>query len=545
MTDRLEQGRTLDPAGTGSGEVLEVRRSAGVLALVAVGAGVLAVAYAVRAVDGSALLWLIAGVLGGVGLLAGRGWHDARSPLMVADSLGVRVRHGDAWRGFPWVDVDHVVLAEPRGPLSDGAIDVVASDGTVFVVPLGLAVRASREDVAEALRQLSGDDEIVVVPTPDTDADTEAPPSPDTPAPAETPEPVEAIPTPAREVEDTAPAPVPPPPAAPARSVSAPARIDLGLVQSAGTSALAPGYKVVTALRASKGRPELVIDAPAEDAPRSLVADAPVPEPEQTPAPEPVEEPSDVAADVETVQTVPGLGDQLRTARESAGVSVDDLAERTRIRPHVIEALEADDVSACGGDFYARGHLRSLARALGTDPEPWIARYDASYAQAPIPARAVFEAERATGAQAIRVARGGRSWLALTVVVLVLAIIWGIGQLVVGNGNDSDAPASVPTEVAPSPADPSSLAGLGAPTTNHLLIRGKEKKPTKVTVADGTGATIWTGDLAKGEFKRVSVVGPAKVTVGRADAATVAVNGGKARRVADGSEKGSATLGDS
>lgn len=545
MTDRLEQGRTLEPAGTGSGEVLEVRRSAGVLALVAVGAGVLAVAYAVRAVDGSALLWLIAGVLGGVGLLAGRGWYDARSPLMVADSLGVRVRHGDAWRGFPWADVDHVVLAEPRGLFGDGAIDVVASDGTAFVVPLGLAVRASREDVAEALRQLSGDDEIVVVPTPDVDADAERPPPADTPPAADAPEPVEAIPTPVRDIEDADPAPVLPSPPTPARSVSAPARIDLGLVQSAGTSALAPGYKVVTALRASQGRPELVIDAPADDAPRSLVTDAPVPEPEQGPQPEAAEEPSDVAADAETVHTVPGLGDQLRTARESAGVSVDDLAERTRIRPHVIEALEADDVSACGGDFYARGHLRSLARALGTDPEPWIARYDASYAQAPIPARAVFEAERATGAQAIRVARGGRSWLALTVVVLVLAIIWGIGQLVVGNGDDADAPASVPTEVAPPPADPSSLAGLGAPTTNHLLIRGKEKKPTKVTVTDGTGATIWTGDLAKGEFKRVSVVGPAKVTVGRADAATVAVNGGKARRVADGSEKGSATLGDS
>ncbi|QMW64983.1 helix-turn-helix domain-containing protein [Mumia sp. ZJ1417] len=543
MTDRLEQGRTPDPAGTGAGEVLEVRRSAGVLALVAVGAGVLAIAYAVRAAEGSMLLWLVAGLLAGGGLLAGRGWFDARSPLLVADSLGVRVRHGDAWRGFPWADVDHIVLAEPRGLLADGAIDVVASDGTAFVVPLGLAVRASSEDVAAALRQLSGDDEIVVEPDPDPqdgpDPAAPVPPVPDSippvpdPAPPvpdsvdsppnDEPDPVENRPNRGREggpdlVEPT---------------VSAPARIDLGLVQSVGSSALAPGYKVVTALRASRGRPELVIDAPAARVAPPLVVDEPAPE----------SEPED--AESETVQTVPGLGDLLRTARESAGVSIDGLAERTRIRPHVIEALEADDVSACGGDFYARGHLRSLARALGADPAPWIARYDASYAQAPIPARAVFEAERATGSQTIRVARGGRSWLAVTVVVLVLAIIWGIGQLVVGNGDDADAPAAVPTEVAPPPTDPSSLAGLGAPTTNHLLIRGKEKKPTKITVTDGTGATIWTGDIAKGEFKRVSVVGPAKVSVGRADAATVAVNGGKARRVADGSEKASTTVGDS
>ena len=54
-------------------------------------------------------------------------------------------------------------------------------------------------------------------------------------------------------------------------------------------------------------------------------------------------------------------------------MSVDDLAERTRIRPHVIEAIEVDDFSSCGGDVYARGHLRALARVLGVDPEPIIA----------------------------------------------------------------------------------------------------------------------------------------------------------------------------
>jgi len=573
MTDRQEQGRTLEP--TGGIEVLEVRRSAGVLALVAVGAGVLAIAYAVRAAGGSPLLWLVAGLLGGVALLAARGWFDARSPLLVADSLGVRVRHGDAWRGFPWADVDHVVLAEPRGLLADGAIDVVASDGTVFVVPLGLAVRASSEDLGGALRQLSGDEDLVVEPEPDPDPEpepeAEAGPEPDLHDEPDPPRdsPAAAVPAAADAPADAAPDGTPvtddprpsgdgtdavqnPPspdrdggPAAdePARSVSAPARIDLGLVQSAGSSALAPGYRVVTALRASRGRPELVIDAPVEQARRPYeiheATAAPVTSPDEAAPSE------DDGLAVETTQTVPGLGDHIRAARESAGVTVEDLAERTRIRPHVIEALESDDVSACGGDFYARGHLRSLAKALGTDSEPWIARYDASYAQAPIPARAVFEAERATGSQTIRIARGGRSWLALTVVVLVLAIIWGIGQLVVGSGEGSDAPATVPTAVAPPPADPSSLAGLGAPTTNHLLIRGKEKKPTKVTVSDGTGARIWTGDLAKGEFKRVSVVGPAKVSVGRAEAASVAVNGGKARRVGEGSEKGSTTVGDS
>ncbi|MGH1564813.1 RodZ domain-containing protein [Mumia sp. DW29H23] len=558
MTDRLDEERAAAGTVGGAGvreEVLEVRRSAGALALVTVGSGALACLYAVRAVGGSPVLALVVLVLAAIAVLAGRAWWDARSPLLVADALGVRFRHGREWRGLPWVEVDHVVLDEPSGVLRDGALEVVARDGTAYVVPLGLAVRASQDDVAGALTALSGDENLLVRPAtaagPASEASPPAPsaepdrsPSPEPGPSSQTDAAAEALdtPAPAAPTNGGSASPGEGTPSAPPVGTpvpSAPARIDLGLVQSAGTSALAPGFRVVTALRASRGRPELVIDRPVEDGRAAEPAPAVEAALEQVAAPEPVAEPGpDPAADDRS------LGAMLREARERVGVSVDDLAARTQIRPHVIEALEDDDTSVCGGDFYARGHLRAIARVLGTDPAPLVATYDASYAQAPIPARAVFEAERSTGAQTIRVARGGRSWVALTVVVLVLAIIWGIGQLVVGGEGDAP-PATVPTDAAPAPADPSALAGLGAPTTNHLVIRGKERKPTKVTVTDARGKTVWSGELAKGEFRRVSVVGPAKVSVGRADAATVAVNGGKAQRLDDGSGKASATLGES
>ncbi|KAA1420620.1 DUF4115 domain-containing protein [Mumia zhuanghuii] len=557
MTDRLDTDRSAADrpdapgAATLRDEVLEVRRSAGALALVAAGAGALAVLYAVRALDGSAVLWPVVLVLLVLAALAGRGWWDGRSPLLVADNLGVRFRHGRDWRGLPWEAVDHVLVDEPSGILRDGALEVVATDGTAYVVPLGLAVRASHEDLAQTFAALSGDDRVVVRRQPEGDATvTPAEPSAEPSEPSPPSAPLEAssappAPTSAPPAPTSAPLEASSPlvearsdrdPTSPDSSgvpVSAPARIDLGLVQSAGTSALAPGFKVVTALRASRGRPELVIDRPIEVTPAPTTKAAPA-EPDE----EPVDASPETAADPAT------LGAMLRQSRERVGVTIDDLAARTRIRPHVIEALEDDDTSACGGDFYARGHLRAIARVVGADPDPWISAYDASYAQAPIPARAVFEAERSTGARTIRVAHGGRSWVALTVVVLVLAIIWGIGQVVVG-GEDGTAPATVPTEAAPAPADPSALAGLGAPTTNHLVVRGKEKKPTKVTVTDSRGTTIWSGDLAKGEFRRVSVVGPATVTAGRGDAATVAVNGDKARRLGDDSGKARTTVGDS
>ena len=63
----------------------------------------------------------------------------------------------------------------------------------------------------------------------------------------------------------------------------------------------------------------------------------------------------------------PGDRPELAAARTRLGLTVDQLADRTRIRPHVIESIEVDDFAPCGGDFYARGHLRTLARVLGID----------------------------------------------------------------------------------------------------------------------------------------------------------------------------------
>jgi hypothetical protein len=70
------------------------------------------------------------------------------------------------------------------------------------------------------------------------------------------------------------------------------------------------------------------------------------------------------------------IGGTLAKARRDAGLTVTQVSERTRIRETIIRGIERDDYSACGGDFYARGHIRSIARVIGTDPAPLIAEYD-------------------------------------------------------------------------------------------------------------------------------------------------------------------------
>ena len=72
------------------------------------------------------------------------------------------------------------------------------------------------------------------------------------------------------------------------------------------------------------------------------------------------------------------IGEALAQARHRAGLSVAQVSQKTRIREAIIRDIERDDYSACGADFYARGHIRAMARAIGIDSEALITQYDAA-----------------------------------------------------------------------------------------------------------------------------------------------------------------------
>lgn len=72
------------------------------------------------------------------------------------------------------------------------------------------------------------------------------------------------------------------------------------------------------------------------------------------------------------------IGDVLAAGRRQAGMTVTQVGQRTCIRETIIRSIERNDFTGCGGDFYARGHIRSIAQAVNVDPEPLIAEYDAT-----------------------------------------------------------------------------------------------------------------------------------------------------------------------
>jgi len=232
----------------------------------------------------------------------------------------------------------------------------------------------------------------------------------------------------------------------------------------------------------------------------------------------------------------PSVGRALQQARIAAGLSVGDVSTATRVRIAIVHAIEADDFAPCGGDVYARGHIRTLAKAVHLDPAPLIAQYDAEHGgrPAPTPAAPLFEAER------IRPERRGPNWTAAMVAAIVVVIGFvgftmvkggdeGGTTDVAGGGEPSESPSATPKSkkpVAPEP-EPSDSAIAAAP---------QDKVTVKVSAADGrswisakdhNGRLLFDGLLKQGESKTFQDSSKVNLVLGDAGAIDLYVNGKK------------------
>ena len=75
------------------------------------------------------------------------------------------------------------------------------------------------------------------------------------------------------------------------------------------------------------------------------------------------------------------LGRKLREARERRGVSLRQIADRTKIAVSVLEGLERNDISRLPGGIFGRAFVRSFATEIGLDPEATIQEFIVQFPQ--------------------------------------------------------------------------------------------------------------------------------------------------------------------
>jgi transcriptional regulator with XRE-family HTH domain len=218
------------------------------------------------------------------------------------------------------------------------------------------------------------------------------------------------------------------------------------------------------------------------------------------------------------------LGARLRAAREAAGLSLADVSARTKVRPGLLTAFEADDHAKLPALTYALGFVKAYARTVGLDPDEAAETYRReSGAQAPIPIEGSLQPLDERRLPSSR-----------TVVAASAAVVLGVGMLWAWGAGWFNAPVPAPpTAVTVPPARAAAAAQPGAAQTASAPLPANA--PVVITAADDvwmriydrqSGRAVFNGTLPKGQ---VFTLPPPEagwlVRTGRAGALAITVGG--------------------
>ncbi|MEV8326188.1 MULTISPECIES: RodZ domain-containing protein [unclassified Kitasatospora] len=250
--------------------------------------------------------------------------------------------------------------------------------------------------------------------------------------------------------------------------------------------------------------------------------------------------PSSVEPTDDAVQAAdaPSIGRVLSTARIEAGLTVDQVSTATRVRVPIVHAIEEDDFGRCGGDFYARGHIRAIAREVGVDGEALIARYDAAHGGSPASKRPT----QLIDSGPIKVpGRGRPNWAAAMVSAIVVVVVLIGFNLVSGkdghtgtgsasaplpSGSGTGSVASVPSPTVQPPAPVPSAAAIAAVPADKVTVKLVAEGSTSwVSAVDGSGKSLFQNNISDGQDQTFTDPKQIKLVLGNGGAVHAYVNG--------------------
>jgi cytoskeletal protein RodZ len=222
------------------------------------------------------------------------------------------------------------------------------------------------------------------------------------------------------------------------------------------------------------------------------------------------------------------ISDTLAEARRQAGLTVTQVSQQTRIRETIVRGIERGDFSACGGDFYARGHIKSIAKAVGLDPDQAVSQFDATHGTPQtIRASEVFEPSTP-----IRIKEGRHlNWTVAMVVALIAIVGFVVYHAVSGPAKASPSAAS--HHIAP-PTHPATHRPTPAATSSSTATYRRELV-VKIFVKDApcwvefssfpAGAFLTQAYMQAGQSKTWTFKHAVSMQIGNPGAVVLTVNG--------------------
>ncbi|WP_374556405.1 helix-turn-helix domain-containing protein [Aquitalea pelogenes] len=277
-----------------------------------------------------------------------------------------------------------------------------------------------------------------------------------------------------------------------------------------------------------------------------------------------------------------GVGAVLKAARERAGLSLGEVADRLKLSIRQLEAIEHDDFQQLPGSTFVRGFVRNYARFLHVDPEPLMQQLEQHFPSAvndvvnlvkhEAQGDAVAHAPQANALDNMQ-APGGKAgkWLIVVLVLAVLAAAVWLLSRPASKADDSkqtlqpmlteqaaspatsasaplpqaeaaSAPQAAPAETTqpaasapavvtqpapvaskPQASIPSAVDAALAAATGKISLSAKQA--AWISVIDATGKKLQFGTLEAGGSKELSGTPPFQLKIGNAAQVELSFNG--------------------
>ncbi len=169
-------------------------------------------------------------------------------------------------------------------------------------------------------------------------------------------------------------------------------------------------------------------------------------------------------------------GDRLRLAREAAGLSLADIATRTRITQRHLHAIEKSEFAELPGRTYVTGFARAYARAVELPEAEIGSAVRRELEEDEYSARPTYEAYEPTDPARLPPAR--LAWT-LVIVTLLLASAYGVWRflsvepdaaLIAAQNRDADASEAPPAATTAADGAPAAAAGSSAVAADAPVV---------------------------------------------------------------------------
>ncbi len=221
------------------------------------------------------------------------------------------------------------------------------------------------------------------------------------------------------------------------------------------------------------------------------------------------------------------LGQVLRDARIAARLSIEELSESTSIRIGLLTQMEENNFKHCGGDTYARGHLRNIANKFGIDPLVLINLYNEEHS---LEHRAIGDLLVENNVMQVPQEKKSISWKIPATVSLVVLFIFGVFQIVSSNQSteiptvSQSTPSATPSPSATVPSSSMSSPGVttgdGKVTLTLDAVRGNSYIDVIVD-----GERVIKGSLFQGDTKNFEGTRAISIYLSNPAGLDVTVNG--------------------